>query len=233
MRRISILILFLISQITLFSQESCDVLYLTNGTKIKGTIVQENPENNVIIRTDDGFLYSFSRIEIEQILKEYIINENNYGSNFSQGFNIGGPGLIGSFFRFHPSTNFAFEIDLSYKPGLFKIKYGSSSKIFYRQSAVIAAGPNFYFGRRIKEGKPKVISDGITIKGGFGFWQFESVFITAGWIHESFKVENKNRSFNFELGPALKYYTYSINQISDEKFNVAIYLKFQWNWFKV
>ena len=52
------------------SQEQVDVIYLKDGSKIYGTIIQEVPGKNVIIRTIDGRIIVLTSDRIEKITKE-------------------------------------------------------------------------------------------------------------------------------------------------------------------
>lgn len=54
------------------AQDLRDVLYLRNGSIIKGTIVEVIPDSVVRIRTADGSLFVFTMAEVEKAVKEEI-----------------------------------------------------------------------------------------------------------------------------------------------------------------
>ena len=47
-----------------------DVLYLKNGSKIKGSVVEMNPTNGVKIQTSDGSLFVYSLSDVDHVSKE-------------------------------------------------------------------------------------------------------------------------------------------------------------------
>lgn len=54
-----------------FAQEEWqDVLYLSNGSVVRGVIVEHQSEKTVKIQTDDGNLFIYSADEVEKITKE-------------------------------------------------------------------------------------------------------------------------------------------------------------------
>jgi len=68
---------FLIGMITFFSVTVAfaqagkqDVLYLKNGSIIRGTIIEFIPDKTVKIQTADSSLFVFSSLDVEKILKE-------------------------------------------------------------------------------------------------------------------------------------------------------------------
>ena len=56
--------------ITATAQETEDVVYLKNGSVIRGTITELTPNTNLKIRTRDGSLFVFEMDEVERVAKE-------------------------------------------------------------------------------------------------------------------------------------------------------------------
>ncbi len=54
------------------AQQQKDVLYLKNGSIIKGTITEMNPSTGLKIKTADGSLFVFSMDEVEKMEKETV-----------------------------------------------------------------------------------------------------------------------------------------------------------------
>ncbi len=61
---------FAVSQDTQTQRQMKDVLYLKNGSVIKGTILELQPEKSVRIRTSDGSVFVFEMAQVEKIVKE-------------------------------------------------------------------------------------------------------------------------------------------------------------------
>lgn len=54
----------------LYSQDNIDVVYLKNGSIIKGTIVEQVPNVSLKIKTSDGSIFVYQMDEVEKITKE-------------------------------------------------------------------------------------------------------------------------------------------------------------------
>jgi len=227
MKKILVLIAGLLLSNIVYSQIPEDVIYLNNESIIKGTIIAYEPE--VIIRTTDGYLFSFNKSEIAQITKSYSVEYDEYGNDFAYGFAIGGGGLIGTLMRLQSTSNYAFELGLHYRPGYFKIKEYYETNTYIKHSIVISGGPNFYFGRFFKENRQKIKSNGITVKAGGGFGGFTTFFIAAGWINETFKNKIYDKSITFELGPMYVFTKVSPHIDYYTSNTIGLYLKLQWN----
>ena len=52
------------------AQEIQDVVYLHNGSIIRGTIVEQVPGESILIQTVDGNRFRYSMEEIERMVKE-------------------------------------------------------------------------------------------------------------------------------------------------------------------
>jgi hypothetical protein len=68
MKRLLILLLFI--PCMAFSQENRDILYLKNGSIIKGSIIEFVPDKEIKIRTSDGSIFVFKSDEILKTEKE-------------------------------------------------------------------------------------------------------------------------------------------------------------------
>lgn len=74
MRRTAIVIISLLVSLLAFSQEAQyeDVVYLKNGSVIRGMIIEQIPNQNITIQTADRNLFVFEVDQIEKITKEEI-----------------------------------------------------------------------------------------------------------------------------------------------------------------
>jgi len=238
MKRILLVIIcFFLFLSSSFSQGKKDYVYLKNGTIVVGTIIQEIQYDQIILRTDEGSLLSFKFAEIEKILQkdDWKANIDQYGGDWSIGIALGGGGIIGLPTRYFLNSRNALEIGTYYKPGLIKIyeedDYGEDIYTYFLHSLVVTCGWNYYIGSYYKAHRQKIKLNGITFKGGIGTGDFDSYMIAAGWIHESFRKNNKQTSFNLELGPGY-ILTNSYDKARDASTSsFAIYWKIQWNLF--
>ena len=68
----SALSIVLLSLSICIGQEQCqsrDIIYLKNGSIIKGTVVEFVPEKTVKIQTADSSIYAYTMAEVEKIIK--------------------------------------------------------------------------------------------------------------------------------------------------------------------
>lgn len=60
----------------LYASAQSDVLYLKNGSRIKGSVLEMDPTNGVKIQTSDGSLFVYSMSEVDHVSKD-----NWYGNS--------------------------------------------------------------------------------------------------------------------------------------------------------
>lgn len=204
MKKITLFIACLLLSATTFSQETQDVVYLKNDSIIKETIIEQ-------------------------------INLDEYGRKFSTGFAIGGGGIIGIPLRYYFTPKFAIEAGAYLRPIVGHIS-GYNFHPYYDHfdywdisfGVMVAGGTIIYFKKYYKSRKKKIKLNGISLKGGYSFSEAPDSFLSLGWAHESFKENNKNHSFIFELGfGVLNAYNYS----KPPKALPLIYWKLHWNWY--
>lgn len=228
MRKLILFIVVLLFSSLAYSQANQDVVYLKNGTIIKGTITEQVPNEQLKIRTIEGLFYTCKFTEIEKITQEANeVNLEEYGGKLSYGIALGGGGLFGVPFRFYPSPLFALEIGAYYRPMLRLDDGGTNSGL------MIAGGLNIFLDKAYNHEKGKIKLDGISLKAGYSFAEYPESIFSAGWAHESFKKKNKNRSFIFELGMGIaKLNTNADFYYANEKKTMPlIYWKCNWNWY--
>lgn len=59
-----------------FAQTMLEVVYLTNGSIIKGTIIEQIPGKLLKIQTYDGSIFAYKMTEVEKITKEIVPRSN-------------------------------------------------------------------------------------------------------------------------------------------------------------
>lgn len=65
----------------LMAQSTRDVVYLKNGGVVKGTIIEQVPNQSLKIETSDGSVFVYQMSDIEKIGKEQVTATNNNNAN--------------------------------------------------------------------------------------------------------------------------------------------------------
>lgn len=74
-------LLFIISVFTLSAQNYQEVVYLKNGSVIRGTVIEQQPNVLLKVKTADGSIFVYPMNEVEKITKEEAINRESEKSN--------------------------------------------------------------------------------------------------------------------------------------------------------
>jgi len=80
--RLLLLLMAILTAATANAQQLQDVVYLTNGSVIRGTLIEQVPK--VKIRTSDGSLWVFDNNEIDKITSEPAVQNNNNNVQIQQ-----------------------------------------------------------------------------------------------------------------------------------------------------
>lgn len=68
--------LFFVFTIGAKAQSYIEIVYLKNGSVIKGVVIEQIPSQSLKIKTSDGSLFVYSMSEVDRIVKEQITDEN-------------------------------------------------------------------------------------------------------------------------------------------------------------
>jgi len=228
MKKLVLFIAVLLFSSLAYSQKNQDVIYLKNGTILKGLITEQVPNEQLKIKTIEGIFYTCKTSDIEKITKEANeVNLEEYGGKFSYGIALGGGGIFGIPIRYYSSPTFALEIGAYYRP-MFNLDSETTNG-----GIMISGGTNIFLNRSFDYSRGKLKLDGISLKAGYSFANYPESIFAVGWAHESFKKENKKRSFIFELGMGIS----KLNTNADffyangKKTQPIIYWKCNWNWY--
>ena len=74
-------LLFIISVFALSAQNYQEVVYLKNGSVIRGTVIEQQPNVLLKVKTADGSIFVYPMNEMEKITKEEAINRESEKSN--------------------------------------------------------------------------------------------------------------------------------------------------------
>lgn len=84
---ITLTIVMVLSSISLFAQNMDDVLYLKNGSVIRGIIIEQVPNESLKIQTYDGNIFVYKMEEVLKITKESPIVQRKIGGAKKGDFN--------------------------------------------------------------------------------------------------------------------------------------------------
>lgn len=65
-----VLVVWVLIATPAFAQERIDVIYLKNGSVVRGTIIEQIPNESIKIETSDGSVFVFKMSDVEKITKE-------------------------------------------------------------------------------------------------------------------------------------------------------------------
>lgn len=92
-------VLFLVCVVsTMFASAQSDwkeVVYLKNGSIVRGVIIEQVPNVSLKIQTADGSLFVFDFADVEKITKELAVSPNSYNIESSKTVSEKSPGLAG------------------------------------------------------------------------------------------------------------------------------------------
>ena len=211
MKKSILLVSIFFISICVFAQESKDVIYLKNGSVIKGEITEMIPNQHVKIKTADGSLFVYSFNEIEKTEKEIVENspfkqvstdaKGGYYSDYfvksSLGVAIGGGGLVGLTYRYFPTEKIGIEGGAFYRPAWYE-DYNGDIKV--SSSVMFAFGPVYYLKTSMSE-SGKIKKNGVSVKVGVSpIGELNEFMGAVNWVYDTYKSTNKDRYFSFELG---------------------------------
>ena len=89
MKKFTLLILFILISSLVFSKNNCeDVVYLKNGTIIRGTILEYKPDESIKIKIMEGRIFIFKMVEVEKCTKEPVEKSKPGNVKTSTGFGL-------------------------------------------------------------------------------------------------------------------------------------------------
>ncbi len=84
MRKIALMMFLLMGTFTFcLAQQIQEVVYLKNGSVIRGTIIEQIPNSSLKIQTNDGSIFAYEMNEVEKITKESSPKGTTYTYNGS------------------------------------------------------------------------------------------------------------------------------------------------------
>ncbi len=241
MKKFVLFITGLFITIIVLSQEKQDVVYLKNGSVIRGEIMEMIPDDHIKIETRDGNLFVYTFDEIEKMEKETVkssspfknISNENDGSYFSDyfansalGFAIGGGGILGLTYRYFLDEKIGIEGGVFYRPSFYLDYY---DELVTSSTAMLTVGPVLYL-KTSENWKGKIKKNGLSVKVGIApVGELNEIFGSINWLHDTYNPRNHNRYFSFELGlGALNKYKVPIYADIESQNTILLYWKLNW-----
>ena len=226
MKKIFTVLLFLVIGIFAYAQQNYqDVVYLKNGSIIRGTIIEQVPNVSLKIETADRSVMFFKMDEIEKLSKELVLNTNPK-SGSSSGITPGYCGIL--------NVGYGFGIGENSK-GLntLNLDFINGFQLFPYFSVGIGTGVKVWFFKETTT-KPIMIPAFVSLRGHFlngkispflgidiGYcWEVSPIQQGLGLLFNptlgvSFKTGQKSR-FNVGTG-------YSMIRISKAKETISMW----------
>ncbi len=253
MKKNMLLLLLLFGGFYVNAQNLRDVVYLKNGSVIRGKIIEQVPPASLKIQTADSSIFSYRYEEVEKITREQLPdfkpNMAEYGGHLGLGFATGGGGLIGIPVRVGINRYLALETGVFLRPSLIYRKttvydfngnqISEKEESDFRVPPVIAGGADIFFSMKYKPLDQKIIRNGLTVRLGATILKnYKENMFCLGWARERFRLANKRFSYNFNLGAGVLYYGDGNSPLGEqigEHLPVMpfVYWKFHWNWYVV
>jgi len=238
----------------LHAQTTVDVVELKNGSVLRGTILEQVPNESLKLKTADGSLFVYRMDEVVKITRETIqdpLNEqpdmSQYGGTFGLGVALGGGGIVGFPLRSYVAKNVVLEAGVFLRPAMLvertTVSDGWGNQVRTSESkhfaitGFFAGGFDVMLGEHYDKYDRRIIRNGIMFRAGTNLSsRMDETMVALGWVRERFNRESKAGSYNFCLGlGALMYGNETDNPLSeldiDLPFMPMIYWKLNWNWY--
>lgn len=193
------------------AQSYTEVVYLKNGSVIKGTIIEQIPNVSLKIKTNDGSLIICKMEDVNKITKEETYS-NNYRNNtnnrkLARQTLRGYKGFIDMGYVVDLSDNNANKLEVSTSHGYQFNNYfyvGGGVAVDYYTDADLISAPIFAdFRANFINKKITPFAD---IKTGYSFGDVEGVYVTTG-VGVRFSLKGK-KAINLKLEYNYQQYDY-------------------------
>lgn len=135
------LLLFIGSVTVSLAQQMREIVYLKNGSVVRGVVIEQVPGVSLKIQTSDGSIFAYQMSEVEKITKEMVGNNRGSFNNNNDSFNNNG-----SFFKNDQSGNkqgYKGFLDFGFTVGVGSFK---EDRIEFSTSHGYQFNPFFYAG---------------------------------------------------------------------------------------
>lgn len=243
-----------IAILQLTAQTTIDVVELKNGSLLRGTILEQVPNESLKLKTADGSLFVYRMDEVTRITRETVQNPldekpdmSQYGGTLGVGVALGGGGIVGFPIRSYVTRNVVLEAGVFLRPAMVVERttvsdgwgnhYYNNEQKHFALTGFFAGGFDVMLGERYDKYDRRIIRNGIMFRSGTNLSsRMDESMVALGWVRERFNRERKSGSYNFCLGlGALPYGDETDNPLTeldiDLPFMPMIYWKLNWNWY--
>ena len=226
MRKLLLLCVLLIGAcLHCMAQNYTEVVYLKNGSIIRGIIIEQVPNSSLKIQTADGSIFAYSMDEVVKITKEVGASRNKY-ERFGEKKSLKG-------YKGFVETGYIFDLELSTTHGYQFNNYlfvGGGAGINFYTDADLYSVPLFASFRA--NFMNKKITPFADIKSGYTVGDVEGAFVTVGFgvrfalakkMALNLKLEYAYQEYDYEY-----YYSSSSYYYDNESINgIGVKLGFE------
>ncbi len=252
--RLLLTLLAVFGALLIGAQTLIDVVELKNGSILRGTIVEQVPNESLKLKTADGSLFVYRMDEVVKITRETVQNPldempdmSQYGGSLGLGVALGGGGIVGFPIRSYVTKSVVLEAGVFLRPAMVvertTVSDGWGNHMYQYEetnlaiTGFFAGGFDVMLGERYDKYDRRIIRNGIMFRSGTNLSsRMEETMVALGWVRERFNRESKAGSYNFCLGlGAIIYGDQNDNPLTeldiDLPFMPMIYWKLNWNWY--
>jgi len=228
----------LLSAVATAQQLDTDVIYLKDGSILKGKIIERMEDGAIKMEMTNGREIIISMREVKQVTIQGIgTNPTDYGGKTAFGFSLfGESNFIGAHFRVRAAEELYLNFSVQPELKLLVNRFNNEGKL--GTNIVLGGEGNYFLKRFYKERKQKVRANGLFFNASHALGDYETTRFNAGWCSEYFRLNRFKRGFLLCLGLG-----YNINHWVDDPLNYAYikdvsklqptpYFRIQWNFFR-
>lgn len=229
MKRLLLLIVFVASFFCIKAQYNEEIIYLKNGSYIRGIVIEQVPNEYLSVQTRDGQVYSFYIDEISKIMK-YQSQYNTYSTIPKTGYK----GFIDLAYTFGTGDYGLDRLELSTSHGYQFNPYlyaGIGVGLNYYVTPELLSVPIF-FNPRLTIPTGSLVSPFVDLKIGYTVSSDIKGFYLSPSVGARFSVA-ENKAINLSLGYSLQSiefipYTYYTNSLRKGSGGITLKVGFEY-----
>ena len=211
-----------------FAQTMHEVVYLKNGSIIKGVVIEQIPGESLKVRTADGSVFAYRMSEVERITKEDVVRKARSGARGAR-FNHGGPEV-----GYRGFVDAVWTIGVGDAAGADRIGLLTSHGYQIMPQLYVGAGVgiNYYYnGTAVNmpvfanirtDILPHSVTPYIDLKGGYSFFEAKGLYLSPS-VGCRFRIGDR-LALNAGVGYTLQkceLWLYDGYEYWDGKFNIG------------
>jgi hypothetical protein len=202
MKKILLFFAFLMFVCAGYAQNYQEVVYLKNGSVIRGTVIEQAPGAYIKVQTSDGSVFAYNYSDVEKIVKDGTVAKSKSYNRSNSGLRLGYKGFVDFGYSVGVGDYGADRIEFSTTHGVQINKYifagaGVGVNYFYDSESV---GIPIYAAARYTV-LDKRITPFVEAKVGYAVGDVDGVYASPS-IGCRFRMGNKS-AFNVSVGYTL------------------------------